>query len=265
MSQRLNQLLLDKKQKKQKCLSVFVTAGFPNEQDTAVIIRELAAGGVDFVELGIPFSDPLADGPVIQSASDKALANGMTLAKTLEIAASVRQFSEIPLILMGYLNPVYQMGMIRFIQAAHAAGVDGLILPDWPIEESAAYAADLKKADLDLIHLIAPNTPPERIQYIDAVSSSFIYCVAYTGVTGRDNRPTLETLRFFEYLQRSLTHPWLIGFGVKNHDDFQTYTQYADGVIIGSAFIKMLDSTPVEARAAVCHNFAGRIRNSEKT
>jgi tryptophan synthase alpha chain len=254
---------MEKKKEQQKCLSIFLTAGFPNEKDTVEIVRALADGGVDFIELGIPFSDPMADGTIIQRASYRALANGMTLAKTLKIVASVRSFSDIPVILMGYLNPVYQMGLSRFIQIAKSVGVDGLILPDWPFEESAAYADDLKKAEINLIHLIAPNTPVERIQYIDSVTDSFLYCVAYTGVTGQDNRPTPGTIAFFKDLQKALTHPWMIGFGVRNHDDFMAYTQYADGVIIGSAFIEMLEKTAAEDLVRASRDFIRIIRNPQ--
>ncbi len=263
MSTRLNQILQSKKQKQEKCLSIFLTAGFPEKNSTPEIILTLAESGVDFIELGIPFSDPIADGPVIQKASDKALANGIGLKQVLDIVAEVRKFSEIPIILMGYLNPIYQMGLAKFMQSAHNVGVDGLILPDWPMEESRRYQNELSKADLDLIHLIAPNTPTERIRQIDEISTAFIYCVAYTGVTGQDNRPTPETIAFFNHLKQTLRHPWLIGFGVKNHADFQAYTRYADGVIIGSAFINLLENTPENNRRAACRSFVRNILNPQ--
>ncbi|HQH55271.1 MAG TPA: tryptophan synthase subunit alpha [Candidatus Marinimicrobia bacterium] len=262
MSTRLNQILKSKKEKQEKCLSIFLTAGFPEKNCTPEIILTLAASGVDFIELGIPFSDPIADGPVIQKASDKALVNGVDLEQVLDIVATVRKFSDIPIILMGYLNPIYQMGLAKFIKSARNVGVDGLILPDWPMEESRRYQDELSKANLDLIHLIAPNTPTERIRQIDEISTAFIYCVAYTGVTGQDNRPTPETIAFFNHLKQTLRHPWLIGFGVKSHEDFQTYTHYADGVIIGSAFINLLENTPENNRLAACRTFVRNIINT---
>jgi len=260
MSTKLNRLLQRKKEHNEKYLSIFVTAGFPEKDDTVDIILNLAENGVDFIELGIPFSDPIADGPVIQKASDRALHNGVTLEHVLDIVKKVRQSAEIPILLMGYMNPVFRMGIDRFIQQANEAGVDGLILPDFPLEESQAYQPALQQADLDLIHLIAPNTPRERIRQIDQTSTSFIYCVAYTGVTGQDNKPTRSTIEFFEHLNQTLRHPWIIGFGVKTHRDFLTYTQYSDGVIIGSAFIDLLEKTPVSARSLAIRSFIASIR-----
>lgn len=260
MSKKLKQLLQAKKEHNEKDLSIFVTAGFPERDDTVDIILDLAKNGVDFIELGIPFSDPIADGPVIQKSSDRALENGVTLEFVLDIVKEVRKSSDIPILLMGYMNPVFRMGIDRFIQQANEAGVDGLILPDFPLEESQAYLSVLQQADLDLIHLVAPNTPRERIRQIDQISTSFIYCVAYTGVTGQDNKPTPGTTEFFEHLNQTLLHPWIIGFGVKNHQDFLTYTQYSDGVIIGSAFIDLLEKTPASARSSAIRSFIASIR-----
>jgi len=263
MSKKLNQIIQSKKQRNEKYLSIFLTAGYPQKNDTVDIILNLAENGIDFIELGMPFSDPIADGPVIQKASDKALANGITLDYVLRIVKQVRKSCVIPIILMGYANPVFHRGFESFFHEAKDAGVDGLILPDWPHEESQIYLDKLQKADLDLIHLIAPNTPRKRIRQIDAISTSFIYCVAYTGVTGQDNKPTPATIEFFQYLNHTLTHPWIIGFGVKNHRDFETYTRYADGVIIGSAFIKLLEEAPKEQRAAKIAAFIKSIRMAE--
>jgi len=262
MSEKLNQIIQSKKQQHEKYLSIFLTAGYPEKNDTVDIILNLAEDGIDFIELGMPFSDPIADGPIIQKASDKALANGITLEDVLRIVQQVRKFSTIPIILMGYTNPVYHRGFESFFEEAKGVGVDGLILPDWPYEESQIYLDTLQKVDLDLIHLIAPNTLQERIRQIDVISTSFIYCVAYTGVTGQDNQPTPATIEFFEYLNHTLTHPWIIGFGVKNHQDFVTYTRYADGVIIGSAFIKLLTDTPKEQRTGKIAAFIKSIRRA---
>ncbi|MDO9548689.1 MAG: tryptophan synthase subunit alpha [Candidatus Marinimicrobia bacterium] len=255
MSKIFNQILTSKKQQNEKYLSIFLTAGFPEKDDTVDIILQLAENGVDFIELGIPFSDPIADGPVIQKASDKALTNGIRLKDVLNIVKKVRESSDIPVILMGYLNPIHTMGIEMFLNNAKEAGVDGLIIPDWPYEESHLYLEQMQRADIDLIHLIAPNTPKTRIREIDTISTSFIYCVAYTGVTGQDNRPTRRTTEFFKYLNQTLKHPWIIGFGVNNHRDFQLYTQYSDGVIIGSAFIQLLETTPASARIAAIRSF----------
>lgn len=260
MSQKLNRLLQAYKTQNRKCLSLFVTAGFPEREATVPLIRQLAEEGVDFIELGVPFSDPVADGPVIQKASYRALNNGIGLPAVLDMVAEVRQSTQIPIILMGYLNPIHVLGIDSFITQANSAGVDGLIVPDWPAEESQSYRAQLQAADLDLIHLIAPNTPPARIREINRISSAFIYCVAYTGVTGQDNHPTPETIKFFDFLNRTLTHPWIIGFGIKTRQDFQLYTQYSDGVIIGSAFIALLEQTPPHARQSAVRAFIRGLR-----
>lgn len=248
MSQRLNQFITQKLARNEKLLSVFITAGFPEFDATAEIIITLADCGVDFIELGIPFSDPIADGPVIQEASDRAIHNGMNLAGALDTVSNVRLKSNIPILLMGYLNPIYHFGIEPFIRQAKAAGADGLIIPDWPLEENRDYHPLLTVNDLDLIHLIAPNTPDDRLRLIDEASTSFIYCVAYTGVTGQATSLSSKDLAFFKSLKSKITHPLLIGFGVKNRQDFLTYTQFVDGVIIGSAFIKMLAAAEKERR-----------------
>jgi tryptophan synthase alpha chain len=221
MSKRLNDLIKDKAGKDEKLLSIFITAGFPEIDSTKEIILALDEAGVDFIELGIPFSDPIADGPVIQKASERAIHN---------------------------------------IDQASASSVDGLIIPDWALEENQKYSDILKKHDLDIIHLLAPNTPPDRIKIINEVSSSFIYCVAYTGVTGQDNKPTEKTSDFLKTIRKKLNHPLMIGFGIKNREDYLTYTNYADGVIIGSAFIRLLEKTNREERREAIDRFIKQIR-----
>jgi tryptophan synthase alpha chain len=259
MSKRLNEIIHRKIENGQKLLSVFVTAGFPEKDATKDIIIQLDRSGVDFIELGIPFSDPVADGPVIQQASQKALDNGITMKEILKIVVEIRKESQIPIILMGYLNPIFQYGFEAFFNDALQAGIDGLILPDWPLEESFFYADTLKSFDLDLIYLIAPNTSADRIKQIDDVSTSFIYCVAYTGITGRQKR-TKESQKFLNGLNAMLNKPHLIGFGVKSYDDFKYYGQYADGVIIGSAFITLLEKTPLKDRKSMIEQFVHNIR-----
>lgn len=260
LSQRLNSLIKAKKAESKKLLSIFLTAGYPKLEDSVDIILTLAEAEVDFVELGIPFSDPIADGPIIQATSNQALKNGIQLSQVLDIVKNVREKSSIPILLMGYLNPIYKMGIENFIREAHQVGVDGLIIPDWPVEESSSFADLLLQNDLDLVYLIAPNTPLERIQKINQASNSFIYCVAYTGVTGKDNKPTKETIQFFNILQQKITHPLMIGFGIKSRKDYQVYTQFADGVIVGSAFLKLLSELPNENRSAGIKKFIGDLR-----
>ena len=241
MSSYLNQIIKNKIEKNNKLLSVFITAGFPELDATPEIIFTLADSGVDFVELGIPFSDPIADGPVIQSASQVALQNGFRLDQIFETLEQVRKQSNIPIILMGYFNPIHKFGILDFFKQASKVGADGFIIPDWPLEEYSKHINALSELDLDLIHLIAPNTPDDRIINIDSISTSFLYCVAYTGVTGQKNEQMNH--RFFESLKGKINRPFLIGFGVKNKDDFKTYTQFADGVIIGTEFIRLLQKS----------------------
>ncbi len=260
MSKRLNDLIKDRTGKCEKLLSIFITAGFPEIDSTKEIILALDEAGVDFIELGIPFSDPIADGPVIQKASDRAIHNGVNIDNIFHMMGEIRKNSQIPIILMGYLNPINKMGIDTFIDQASASSVDGLIIPDWTLEENQTYRDILKKHDLDIIHMLAPNTPPDRIKIIDEVSSSFIYCVAYTGVTGQDNKPTKKTSDFLKTIRKKLNHPLMIGFGVKNREDYLTYTNYADGVIIGSAFIRLLEKTNREERREAIDRFIKQIR-----
>ena len=260
MSQRLNNFIADKNTAGEKLLSIYVTAGFPEKDATAEILLTLANNGVDFIELGMPFSDPIADGPVIQAASQKALDNGITMNDIFDVLKKVRQKSDIPILLMGYINPVMRYSLDEFIQKSAEVKVDGFILPDWPLEENREYIAQLKKNDLDLIHLIAPNTPKERIVQIDQNSTSFIYCVAYTGVTGQDSQITTKTTEFLTHLKSSLTHPFIVGFGVKSHDDFLKYTKYANGVIVGTKFIRLLQDTHVDQRQEAIARFVADLR-----
>jgi tryptophan synthase alpha chain len=261
MSRRLNDLIEKKNKAGEKLLSIFITAGFPEKNATADIVFALAESGVDFIELGMPFSDPIADGPVIQSASQKALDNGITLEFIFDILREIRAKTDIPVILMGYINPVMQFGLDEFIQKSAKLKVDGLILPDWPLEENSEYAEKFKENDLDLIHLIAPNTPKNRILQIDQQSTSFIYCVAYTGVTGQNNQITNESAEFLNYLKNNLNQPFVVGFGVKNHEDFIRYGQYANGVIIGSAFIRLVENTAMENRYEAVKEFVKKIKS----
>ncbi len=263
MSKRLNNIIKQKCIQNKKLLSVFITAGFPEKSDTVEIILSLADTGVDFIELGLPFSDPIADGPIIQASSQKALDNEVTIEDLFKYVETVRKKSPIPIILMGYLNPLHSYGIRKAIKVSHQAGIDGWIIPDWPLEESKDYLPLLEKNDLDLIHLIAPNTATARIKEIDQISTSFIYCVAYTGVTGKDNRPTRKTIAFFENIQKFLQHPLMIGFGIKSQQDFITYTSYSDGVIIGSAFIKMIQETPRDQFESQINKFIRDVKGSE--
>ena len=260
MSKRLNEYIRKKKENGEKLLSIFITVGYPEIDSTVEIVKTLDECGVDFVELGIPFSDPIADGPVIQKASAIAIRNGINITKILRTIGEIRNHSGIPIILMGYLNPIYKMGIETFIKASAQLNIDGLIIPDWSLEENLPYHNLLSEGDLDIIHLVAPNTPADRLQRINQISSSFIYCVAYTGVTGQDNKPGSESKNFLRSLHEQMDHSLMVGFGVKTREDYLNYTQYTDGVIIGSAFIHLLENSTKQNRKEKIRNFIHQIR-----
>lgn len=230
---------------KKGLLSVFYTAGFPHLDDTAKIAAALEKAGADIIEIGIPFSDPVADGPTIQESNKIALTNGMTVALLLEQVKALRQHVTIPILLMGYLNPVYQYGMERFCKDAAAAGVDGLILPDLPMEEyQQEYKAMFEAAGLSNTFLISPTTSEARIRQIDDVSNSFIYAVSSTSTTGAKGNFTDQQVAYFKRLKgMNLKNPFLIGFGISNHEAYTTAGTYSAGAIVGSAFVNLLKNT----------------------
>lgn len=239
-SDRLKKLFGDYHNNDQKLLSLFLTAGFPEINETVDLVVKMGEAGADMVELGMPFSDPLADGPTIQSSSEVALKNGITLAQILKMVEEIRKVSQIPIILMGYLNPVMHYGIEKFCKNASQAGADALILPDVPIEESGMIESYIKESGLKLIYLVAPNTSDERMKLIDDRSEGFVYCVSVTGVTGtRSGDEVAQSVdRFIDRVNRNITkNPVMVGFGIKNHDDALKIAAKADGYIVGSALI----------------------------
>jgi tryptophan synthase alpha chain len=223
-------------------LNIFFTAGYPQLDDTRAIIRQLAAAGADMIEIGMPFSDPIADGGTIQMSNQVALQNGITLPQIFEQLEGVRDEVDLPLLLMGYLNPVVQYGLDRFIDKAAEIGIDGLILPDLPMYEyQAMYQARFEEKGLSNIFLITPQTSEARIREIDAVSRGFIYVVSTDSTTGRSSGFGEAQVAYFQRIQQMQLHnPTLIGFGIHDHETYQTASRYAHGAIIGSAFIKAL-------------------------
>jgi tryptophan synthase alpha chain len=230
------------KAKRKNVLSVFYTAGFPSLHDTVLIAQQLEKSGVDLIEIGIPFSDPIADGPTIQQSNKVALGNGMTVKLLLEQVREIRKTVSLPIILMGYLNPVLQYGLEKFCTEASASGVDGLILPDMPMEEYASeYKSLMDSLNLYCTFLISPTTSESRIRNIDEVSSGFIYAVSSSSTTGAKSDFTNEQTTYFNKLKSlPLKNPFLIGFGISTHDAFSTACQYGSGAIVGSAFINLL-------------------------
>jgi tryptophan synthase alpha chain len=225
-----------------KLLSIYFTAGYPGIEDTTKILVDLEKNGVDFIEIGLPFSDPLADGPTIQESSTKALKNGMTTEKLFSQLNGIREQVNIPLIIMGYFNPILQYGVEAFCKKCQETGIDGLIIPDLPAEEYHEKYQDLfEKYGLINIFLITPQTSDERISFIDSISNGFIYMVSSASVTGSTSGFGEDTKEYFKRIDGlQLKNPQIVGFGIKDKDTFDQATQYAKGAIIGSAFIKHL-------------------------
>lgn len=228
--------------KKQNILSVYFTAGYPNLNDTETIIVELEKAGVDLIEIGFPFSDPVADGPVIQQSSEKALENGMTVKLLFEQLKNIRQKVSIPLILMGYINPVMQYGIEKFCKDAAAIGIDAMILPDLPLEiYLEEYKAIFEQNNLHYIPLIPPQTNDARIKMIDKACSGFIYLVSSSSTTGNKTAQSSVLEEFTGRIKKlELQNPQIIGFGIKDKASFENVCKYASGGIIGTAFIQTL-------------------------
>ena len=229
--------------KKQNVLNIYFTAGYPRLNDTAKIIQLLENAGVDMIEIGIPFSDSLADGPVIQDCNEKALHNGMSLKLLFNQLKDIHKSVKIPLILMGSLNPIFQFGIEEFCSKCKKTGVDGVIIPDLPMDEYKTQFRDMyKKYDLNGIFLITPETSEKRIRQIDRISKGFVYAVSSSSTTGVRNEIDRRQEKYFQRIsEMHLFNPWLIGFGISNAKTFEQACQYSNGAVIGSAFVKALD------------------------
>lgn len=247
---RINELFI---RKQNGILSVYFTAGFPAADDTAAIIEALAGQGVDMAEIGIPFSDPMADGETIQNSSQTALKNGMTLSKLFSQLKGIRKKTDMPLVMMGYLNPVMQYGIDNFCRDCAETGIDGMIIPDLPF---ADYLRDYKpigdRYGLKFIMLITPETSEERIRLIDEHTDGFIYMVSTAATTGTQQNFSEKTLDYFRRINgMGLRNPRLIGFGISNNATYTAAQEAASGVIVGSGFIKALAASPDNIPQAV--------------
>jgi tryptophan synthase alpha chain len=228
--------------KKKDILSVYFTAGYPNLNDTVPVLEALEKAGVDLVEIGMPFSDPLADGPTIQASSLTALENGMSIKTLFEQLKDIRKKISMPLVLMGYINPVHKFGIEQFVAKCAETGIDGVILPDLPFKEYLEeHKALFDKASLSNIFLVTPQTPDERIRLIDQNTNGFIYLVSSAAVTGAKKGLSQTQIDYFERVRSlQLKNPSLIGFGIGDHESYVQTCRYASGAIVGSAFVKML-------------------------
>ncbi|WP_242119831.1 tryptophan synthase subunit alpha [Aestuariivivens sediminicola] len=236
---RINEKLKENK----KLLSIYFTAGFPHLNDTVSIIKDLENSGVDMIEIGLPFSDPLADGPTIQDSSTRALKNGMTTQVLFNQLKDIRTSVSIPLLIMGYFNPILQYGVEAFCKTCQDIGIDGLIIPDLPVDVyHEKYQAIFEKFGLINVFLITPQTSDERISFIDSISRGFIYMVSSASTTGAKSGFGEAQKRYFKRISAlELKNPQIVGFGISNNKTFSQATQYTKGAIIGSAFVKHLD------------------------
>lgn len=239
----------EKLQENKKLLSIYFTAGYPDINDTVSIIEDLEKNGVDMIEIGLPFSDPLADGPTIQASSTKALKNGMTTEVLFKQLKDIRKSVNIPLIIMGYFNPMFQYGVEAFCKKCQDIGIDGLIIPDLPVDVyHEEYQAIFEKYGLTNVFLITPQTSDERIRYIDSISNGFIYMVSSASTTGAQSGFGDEQTNYFERIgNMNLKNPQVIGFGISNNETFTQATKYAKGAIIGSAFVKHVTNSGIKS------------------
>lgn len=242
---RINQLFQNKNK---NILSIYYTAGYPNLDDTLTIARALEEAGADMLEIGFPYSDPVADGPVIQASSKQALDNGMDLKLLFEQLKDLRKYVNIPVLLMGYVNPLLQYGVENFCKACAEVGVDGLIVPDLPMVEYEEFYKDtFQQYGISNVFLITPQTAVERIHKIDELTNGFIYMVSSSATTGKNLSLSQVTEDYFSRVAAlELKNPTMIGFGISDQPSFEKACQYASGAIIGTAFVKALQSDKLE-------------------
>ena len=240
-------------------LTLYFTAGYPNIEDTTTILQALDKAEVDLIEIGMPYSDPLADGPTIQESSKRALANDINLKKLFEQLADLRKITQKPVLLMGYSNNVLQYGVDKFCSQCYEVGIDGLILPDMPLPEYKIHFADIfEKYQLKNVFLVTPKTSEKRIREIDEQKGGFIYMVSSSSTTGGSWQNSPERLDYLKRIQQmQLKTPRMVGFGIQDKAAFELVNQYSDGAIVGSAFIKALDEGELEKNI---HSFCKTIR-----
>ncbi len=222
-------------------LIVFTVAGDPTPKASAEILKAVADGGADIIELGVPFSDPLADGPAIQAASQRALCNGVTPTQVLEMAAALRRERDLPIVLMTCYNPIYQYGLDRFARDAVGAGVDGMIVTDLPPEESLEWVEVAKEHGIDTVFLLAPNSPVSRVKKVVDLATGFVYCVSRMGVTGARAELPADLKEFVRRVRAETTKPIAVGFGISRPEHVADVCKVADGAVVGSALVSLIE------------------------
>ena len=240
-STRISRLFARLKNEGKKGLIAYITAGDPSPDDTTELVLALERGGADLIELGVPFSDPVADGPVIQAASERAIQAGTTLRKVLEIAKEIRQASEVPLLLFSYLNPILRYGVEALAQDAAAAGIDGCLITDLSVEEADAYIGAMRAHGLDTVFLAAPTSTPRRLGLVAKYSTGFVYLVSRTGVTGERNSLSGSLEPLVQSVRKATSLPLAVGFGISTPEQVRQVGVLADAAVVGSAFVRMIE------------------------
>lgn len=254
---KINDKFLELKSKNEKALIVYTVAGYPNESGTLAVINGLVKGGADIIELGLPFSDPLADGPVIQNASHIALKKGSNLMRFISLVKKIRKKTDLPLVLMTYTNLLYKQGYDKFIRLVKKAGIDGFVLPDMPVEEADSYLNAIHKNNADAIFLISPNTSQARIKKIVKAGSGFLYLVSVYGTTGKQQKIAKYTIDAIKNTKKTVNEkiPVGVGFGISNEKQARFFIKNgADAVIVGSAFLRLIEKLPqkeIESKVAL--------------
>ena len=241
MSQTRIQSLFDPQKKGRKALIAYITAGDPTPEHTPKLVAALERGGVDLIELGVPFSDPIADGPVIQRGAERALKAGTNVKKVLDIARRIRETSQIPLLLFTYLNPVLRYGLEKLGHDAKAAGIDGCLLTDLSVEEAGPYVEVMRKAKLDTVFLAAPTSTPERLKLVAEYSTGFVYLISRTGVTGERATVASSAGSLVKSMREVTRLPLAVGFGISTPEQACEVARIADGVVVGSSFVRMIE------------------------
>jgi tryptophan synthase alpha chain len=258
-STRIDALFAATKRQGRSALVAYVTAGDPTPERTPAIVAALERGGVDLIELGVPFSDPIADGPVIQAGSERALRAGTTLPKVLEMARQIRETSQIPILLFTYLNPALRYGFERLATDAKAAGIDGCLLTDLSVEEAEPYVEAMRAAGLDTVFLGAPTSTPDRLNLVARYSRGFIYLVSRTGVTGERTELSDSLAPLMKAMRAITDQPLAVGFGISTPEQAAAVATIADGVVVGSALVRMIEKHATEEQL---ETFARQLRTA---
>jgi tryptophan synthase alpha chain len=262
MLNRIDKKFQELKNAKQKAFITFITAGYPNLSVTKKLIYELSRSGADIIELGVPFSDPIADGTVIQEASQQALKRGASLKAILSLVKEVRKDLDIPIVLMSYYNPIFCFGEKKFVFQAGDSGVDGIIIPDLPVEEGLRLSKIASCAGVDVIFLVAPTSDAKRIKYISKISRGFVYYISSAGVTGLKKKMPVDLISKIRLVKKYTSKPVCVGFGISSPQHLKQINRVADGVIVGSAIVKTIQKNVQRKNlVAIVGKFVARLKN----